>query len=136
MIFWGYRAGSEWYGPEDGTWHWQRSALGGWTAGVACSLVYCPLQAIKCTSQVQRMAPLPAARRLWDFGGLRKGEGPTRRPMPPWPMLVEPLACIHVNMCAVGTMGAMHPNGVVRWGTVVPPNGLRFHRLRIQQYNH
>ena len=73
MLFWGYRAGSDAYGPEDGCWHWQRSAMGGWTAGIACSLVYCPMQAIKCTAQVQGCPPRVAVRRLWEFGGLRRG---------------------------------------------------------------
>lgn len=75
MIFWGYRTGSDAYGPRpaDGSWQWQRSALGGWTAGVACSVVYCPLQAVKCTSQVERCTPAAAIQRLWRFGGLRRG---------------------------------------------------------------
>ena len=61
------------YGPDDGRWQWQRSALAGLTAGMACSLVYCPLQAVKCTSQVQRCTPRDAVVQLWKFGGLRRG---------------------------------------------------------------
>lgn len=59
--------------PEDGRWHWQRSFLGGWTAGCFCSVLYTPVQAVKNTVQVHRCSNLEAIRKLYAYGGVRLG---------------------------------------------------------------
>lgn len=73
LLYWGYRKGSETYGPDDGEWHWQRSALGGIVAGFSASFVFTPMQAVKSVVQVHRCSILEATRMLYAHGGLRNG---------------------------------------------------------------
>ena len=75
LLYSGNRTGQDLYSkyvaPDDGTWMWQRSFIGGWTAGIFCSFLYTPVQAVKNTVQVHRCSNLEAVRKLWEFGGLR-----------------------------------------------------------------
>jgi hypothetical protein len=75
LLYSGHRAGQSLYAsmyPDDGAaWHWQRSFLGGVTAGLFCSVLYTTVQAVKNTVQVHRCSNIDAVRRLWEFGGVR-----------------------------------------------------------------
>eukprot|EP00928_Gymnodinium_smaydae_P056449 TRINITY_DN39835_c0_g1_i1.p1 TRINITY_DN39835_c0_g1~~TRINITY_DN39835_c0_g1_i1.p1 ORF type:complete len:255 (+),score=40.58 TRINITY_DN39835_c0_g1_i1:35-799(+) len=68
-IYWGYKTGVSW-APEDAQW---KSALGGLVAGLSCSVVYTPMQCIKCTAQVNKCSTLEAAQLVYRFGGIRRG---------------------------------------------------------------
>jgi len=66
---WGYSTGCS-LSPDEKR---LSSALGGFTAGITCSVVYCPMQCVKCTAQAYKCSTLEAFRVVWRFGGLRRG---------------------------------------------------------------
>merc|ERR1712146_366774 len=69
-IYWGYKSGRAW-GASTNT--YLNSAIGGLTAGLACSVVYTPMQCVKCTAQVNKCSSFEALRIVWRFGGIRRG---------------------------------------------------------------